>query len=144
MALGRRAQPPIPDMAYLNADLLVGASLDAHRQALSQITHLFFSAYKQEADVAVEATVNTNMLRNMLDALQAAGAPLERVILFEGGKAYGALVGPYRTPALESDPRIMTPLPSAVRTSVWRRSITSSRYRAGSSPSGMKKEKIRR
>jgi hypothetical protein len=50
------------------------------------------------------------ILKNTLDALEAAGAKLRRVVNYQGGKAYGALYGNVRAPARESDPRVPGPL----------------------------------
>jgi len=50
------------------------------------------------------------MLANALDALRAAGAPLRRIVLIGGGKSYGEHLGPYKTPAKESDPRFLGPI----------------------------------
>jgi nucleoside-diphosphate-sugar epimerase len=108
-AAGRRADPPIPGIGYVSADL---ADRDATRAALSGLgtTHLFFGAYQFRADPYEEIAVNVAMLDNTLDALKAAGAPLTRVIIYQGSKAYGALQGPMKTPAKERDPRVPGPL----------------------------------
>ncbi|WP_240645837.1 NAD-dependent dehydratase [Georgenia sp. SYP-B2076] len=53
--------------------------------------------------------MNDALLRNTLDALRAAGAPLEHVTLYQGGKAYGHHLGFFNTPAKESDPRLIAP-----------------------------------
>jgi hypothetical protein len=58
----------------------------------------------------VEAERNGRMLRNVLDGLEAAGAPLLRVVSYEGFKIYGIHLGAnVRTPARESDPPHMPP-----------------------------------
>src|SRR5258705_3459349 len=56
--------------------------------------------------VAEKSEVNVRILRNLLDAL--AETPLLRHITFQGGKAYGSDLGPYKTPAREDDPRLMS------------------------------------
>jgi hypothetical protein len=38
------------------------------------------------------------MLRNLLDGLDAVGAPLERVVLYQGAKVYGVHLGPVPAP----------------------------------------------
>jgi nucleoside-diphosphate-sugar epimerase len=53
--------------------------------------------------------VNVGMLRGVLDGLRDAGAPLRHVTLYQGGKAYGAHLRVYRTPARETDPRLPIP-----------------------------------
>jgi len=49
-------------------------------------------------------------LRNLLDGLQAAKAPVERVVLYQGAKVYGVHLGPVSTPFYEDDnPRPIGP-----------------------------------
>jgi nucleoside-diphosphate-sugar epimerase len=50
--------------------------------------------------------LNLAMLRNLLDALEPAARGLLHVHLLQGSKFYGSDLGPYKTPARESDPRI--------------------------------------
>lgn len=50
------------------------------------------------------------MLRNLMEVLEPAASGLQHVSLMQGTKAYGAHLGPYKTPARETDPRIISPL----------------------------------
>jgi hypothetical protein len=52
---------------------------------------------------------NLAMLRNVVDAIEPVARGLEHIHLLQGSKYYGADLGPYRTPAKESDPRILEP-----------------------------------
>ena len=100
---------PILDGDELTIDLL---DADAARRSLAvaaDTTHLIFAAYQEHADPARSSAVNLALLRNTLDALESANAPLEHVTLYQGGKAYGAHLGPYKTPAKETDPRLLGP-----------------------------------
>jgi nucleoside-diphosphate-sugar epimerase len=100
---------PILDGDELTIDLL---DADAARRGLAvaaDTTHLIFAAYQEHADPARSKAVNLALLRNTLDALEAAEAPLAHVVLYQGGKAYGAHLGAYKTPAKESDPRLLGP-----------------------------------
>jgi len=110
LATGRREKPPLPDLAYVRADLLEPqATQDALADA-SRCTHLFFGAFQYLPDPYEESALNVAILRNTLDALRLAGASLKQVVICEGSKAYGALMGPMRTPAKERDPRVPGPL----------------------------------
>ncbi|MEO0770897.1 MAG: NAD-dependent dehydratase, partial [Cyanobacteria bacterium J06649_4] len=42
-------------------------------------------------------------------SVEAISPKLERVVLIQGGKVYGRQLGPFKTPAKESDPRHMPP-----------------------------------
>src|SRR5580658_4719253 len=108
--IGRRSAPPKQSVGYVSADL---CSADDTMRALSgrsDITHLFFAAFRYCADPYEEIAVNVQMLRNTLDALRAAHAPLSRVVINQGSKAYGALLGQMTTPGKERDPRVPGPL----------------------------------
>jgi hypothetical protein len=52
---------------------------------------------------------NVSMLRNVLDAVEAAAPNLEHVHLLEGQKWYDVRLRPPRTPTREDDPRHMPP-----------------------------------
>jgi nucleoside-diphosphate-sugar epimerase len=109
-AIGRRPNPPMPGIGYFSADLTDAASTAQALSGLGDTTHLFFGAFQFAPDPHAEGALNLAMLRNTLDGLKAAGARLERVVIYEGAKAYGALLGPMRTPAKERDPRVPGPL----------------------------------
>jgi nucleoside-diphosphate-sugar epimerase len=44
-----------------------------------------------------------------MDAVETSSPNLRHVTLYQGGKAYGADLGPFKTPAREDDPRLMSP-----------------------------------
>ena len=101
---------PLRDHASIRADLTdAGATAAALREA-GDTTHLFYAALSPDPDLATEATRNAAMLGNLLDGLEAAGAPLQRVIIYQGFKIYGIHLGAkVPTPARESDPPHMPP-----------------------------------
>jgi hypothetical protein len=72
-------------------------------------THLVFAAYSEHGSLAAQIAPNVALLSNTLDGLAVAGAPLRHVTLYQGMKAYGAHLGPYRTPAREDEPRLLGP-----------------------------------
>jgi nucleoside-diphosphate-sugar epimerase len=109
-ATGRRGSLPVPDVEYIAADLTDADALRLALAGCSDITHLFFAAFRYNADPYEEIAVNMAILGNTLDALKATGANLQRVVNYQGGKAYGALYGNVRAPAKESDPRVPGPL----------------------------------
>lgn len=110
VGLGRRPSGPVPGQEYLCVDLQEPTAVQAALSRLGDVTHLFFAAFQYSPDPYEEIAVNVAILDNTLDALRAAGAPLQRVVIYQGGKAYGALLGSVRTPAKESDPRVPGPL----------------------------------
>src|SRR5579859_415186 len=106
-ALGRR---PVAGIQTITVDLSdQEATLHALEQA-RDTTHLFFAALNQDPSLSIEAERNGRMLGNAIDGLERAGAPLHRVVSYEGFKIYGIHLGAnVRTPARESDPPHMPP-----------------------------------
>ncbi|WP_018296599.1 SDR family oxidoreductase [Corynebacterium lubricantis] len=94
---------------HIAADLLDKQStLEAMGQA-KDTTHLVFAAYIEKQNPTELIQVNMDLLHNTLDALEAVGAPLEHVTLYQGMKYYGANLGRFKTPALENDERLISP-----------------------------------
>ncbi|QTD31730.1 SDR family oxidoreductase [Pseudomonas fluorescens] len=83
---------------------------DAHAtrralEAATDSTHVFYAALRTDSDLARESEINTAMLRNVLDGLKANGAPLQRVVHYQGAKVYGVHLGASVAPFYEDDPR---------------------------------------
>ena len=78
---------------------------------LNDVTHVVYSALFEKPGLVTGwldedyLQINTQMLRNVLDALVAADAPIEHVSTLQGTKAYGFHLGPMATPARERTPR---------------------------------------
>jgi nucleoside-diphosphate-sugar epimerase len=91
----------------LAADLSNTRQLDNQRPTLACVTHLLYCA-RASHSMAVRESVDDNvvMLRNLLDALEQSAPHLAHVHIVQGSKVYGSDLGPYRTPARESDPRV--------------------------------------
>jgi nucleoside-diphosphate-sugar epimerase len=107
-ALTRRADAWPDGVEVVHADLLKPLD-DVTLEQMSTTTHLVFAAYQDVADLAGLVGPNVRLLENALEAVKASGAPLEHVTLYQGGKYYGAHIGPFKTPAREDDPRIPGP-----------------------------------
>ena len=104
------ASKPLPDHETLVADLGNAAATADALRAAADTTHLFFAAYKPAPDTAAEVAVNGPMLENLLEGLHQAGAPLQRVVLYQGAKVYGVHLGPVPAPFYEdATPRHMPP-----------------------------------
>jgi nucleoside-diphosphate-sugar epimerase len=102
---------PVPDAGWehLSVDLLDADAAVAGLAAAADTTHLVFAAYLERPTAQELSEVNVALLVNTLDALAAAGAPLRHVTLYQGGKAYGAHLGYFNSPAKERDPRLVQP-----------------------------------
>ncbi|OHV08936.1 SDR family oxidoreductase [Kushneria phosphatilytica] len=105
------ARHDIEGMTTIRADLTdAEATARVIAEQAADTTHLFYAALSPDGNLSVEAERNGQMLANLLDALEAAGAPLERVVIYQGFKIYGIHLGAdVPTPARESDPGHMPP-----------------------------------
>jgi nucleoside-diphosphate-sugar epimerase len=109
VALSRR-RPDVPGgFVHARVDLTDAADCQAHLAELRDVTHVFYAAYLERPDAQEQVAVNTAMLVNLVDAVERASPGLQHVHLVEGSKWYGSHLGPYKTPAKETDPRHMPP-----------------------------------
>lgn len=94
----------------IRADLTDALQTRQALEAAADTTHLFYAAYGSGGGLAEEDTRNAVMLRNLLDGLKHVGAPLKRVVLYQGAKVYGVHLGPVSTPFYEDEnPRPIGP-----------------------------------
>ncbi|MGH3638659.1 MAG: SDR family oxidoreductase [Mycobacterium sp.] len=99
-----------PRYTHIRADLLQPESLREGLGAFPEATHLYHAAFVLAESRAAEVAPNLAMLVNGVSAVEATSTALEHVCLFEGGKWYGCNTGPFKTPAYEDDPRVMSPM----------------------------------
>ncbi len=107
--LSRRSAPMPAGVEGISADLLDREQLQRTLGTISGITHVVFGAYVEKPSAAERSQVNVAILRNLLDVVEQTSPMLQHVAFYQGGKTYGADLGPYKTPAREDDPRLMPP-----------------------------------
>jgi nucleoside-diphosphate-sugar epimerase len=109
VAVSRR-KPDIPGTyRHIAVDLL---DAEATAAALGQplgITHVFYASYIERGSFAESGPANVAMLTHLLDAVVPASPALAHINLMQGTKWYGSHLGPFKTPAKESDPRAAPP-----------------------------------
>jgi nucleoside-diphosphate-sugar epimerase len=93
----------------ITIDLLDRQDVESKLGGLNGVTHVVFAAYVEKATAAERSTVNVAILQNLVEVVEAASPTLRHVAFYQGGKAYGADLGPFKTPAREDDPRLMSP-----------------------------------
>jgi nucleoside-diphosphate-sugar epimerase len=109
VGLSRRApEAGMPDQ-YLQVDLLDRDQVKTTLGSLTHVTHIFHAAYQEHPTPQALVEANLGMLRNLVEVVEAASPRLERVVLYQGAKYYGAHLGAFRTPAREDDPRHLPP-----------------------------------
>jgi nucleoside-diphosphate-sugar epimerase len=109
VGLSRRAEPAIPGIDPIAVDLLDPQQVRDRLGGIRDVTHIVFGAYIEKPTAAERSTANVGILANLLDVVEDTSPGLRHVTFYQGGKAYGADLGPFKTPAREDDPRLMPP-----------------------------------
>ncbi|MEN3264562.1 SDR family oxidoreductase [Pseudonocardia sp.] len=109
VGLSRRGGPPGGPVRHVTADLFDSGGVREALHAHPDVTHVFYAAYQDRPTWSALVEPNLTMLRNVLDAVAVTAPGLQHVSLMQGYKVYGAHLGPFSTPARESDPPHMPP-----------------------------------
>jgi nucleoside-diphosphate-sugar epimerase len=105
-----RRRPEFQSTAqFIPVDLLNRSEVEARLAGIGDITHIFYAALQPGANFFDEVAPNVAMLTNIVETVEKSSRRLRKVVLIEGAKFYGAHLGPYKTPAKETDPRHMPP-----------------------------------
>ncbi len=94
---------------YIPMDLNDIDAVKMQKDILNNVTHVFYAAYTEKLNPYEQVEANQKLLENLIIGLESIEAPLQRVVFIQGGKAYGAHLGIYKTPAKETDPRSIMP-----------------------------------
>jgi nucleoside-diphosphate-sugar epimerase len=109
VGLSRRAAPNEAGVQQISVDLLDIVDTRQKLSSIKDLTHVIFAAYVQRATPSEKTEDNVAILKNLLDTIEETSPNLRHVTFYQGGKAYGADLGPFKTPAREDDPRLMPP-----------------------------------
>ena len=109
VTMSRRPVPFGTGHEHLSVDLLSPQQCEAAADKLRDVTHIFFCARAVEANYVINKDENRLIVENLLDALALVARRVEHVQIIHGMKWYGSNLGPYRTPAKESHPRLPGP-----------------------------------
>jgi nucleoside-diphosphate-sugar epimerase len=110
IAVAREIESVLPsNVKWVSMDLLDQADVAKKIHELQEVTHVFYAAYIPKPTFAEEVEPNLLMLKNILQAIQPVAKNLTHVVINEGVKAYGVHLGPFKTPAKETDARHMPP-----------------------------------
>ena len=106
-----RTKPDFPTkMQHISVDLLDEAGSRKTLSEIGGVSHIVFAALQWTPDLAAQVAPNRALVANLVNGIEAGSAKtLKHVTLMQGGKAYACHLGPFRTPAKESDPRHMPP-----------------------------------
>jgi nucleoside-diphosphate-sugar epimerase len=109
IGVSRRGGESVGRVRYVAADLL---NIDDTREklnSLTEVTHIFYAAYQDRPTWAELVPPNLAMLVNTVEAIEPIAPGLKHVSLMQGYKVYGAHLGPFKTPARETDANHMPP-----------------------------------
>lgn len=105
-----RRPPRIADPAYHSwaLDLLAadGSTAPPDGLPLDAATHLVFAGFIDAPGWQAQREPNNRLFQATLDFAERHCPSLRHITLVQGMKAYGSHLGPFKTPAQESDPRI--------------------------------------
>lgn len=94
---------------FIALDLDDVKGIEAAADQLKNVTHVFFNAYTERKTPYEQSEANLKILANLVPVLESSAINLKRILFIQGGKAYGAHLGIYKTPAYETDLRSITP-----------------------------------
>ena len=91
---------PHEQFTHVPVDLTDAAATRSALAGCADVTHLFHCANDARPDARLAMT------GNVLDAMEAAAPGFNNINLLQGTKYYGSYLGPFKTPAKETDPRV--------------------------------------
>ncbi|HWQ39858.1 MAG TPA: SDR family oxidoreductase [Burkholderiales bacterium] len=106
IAVSRRSPEVAGNYRHVAVDLADAAQCKARLGELRAVSHVFYAAYVERPTTQESSENNVALLRNLLDAIEPAATQLQHVHLVQGTKWYGSHLGPFKTPAKETDPRL--------------------------------------
>ncbi len=109
IGLSRRNGENTSKTRYISVDLLNVDDCKKKLNHLTDITHIFYTAYQDKPTWAELVEPNLTMLVNIVNIIESIATNLEHISLMQGYKVYGAHYGPFKTPAKESDGGHMPP-----------------------------------
>jgi nucleoside-diphosphate-sugar epimerase len=109
VGLSRRGGVSDSRTRYVAVDLLDESDTKEKLSTLTDVTHIFYAAYQDRPTWAELVAPNVAMLVNVVDAIEPIAPGLQHISLMQGYKVYGAHLGPFKTPAKETDAYHMPP-----------------------------------
>jgi nucleoside-diphosphate-sugar epimerase len=109
IGLSRRGGESQHRVRHLAVDLLDPDDCREKLSPLDEVTHIFYTAYQNRPTWAELVPPNLAMLTHLVQVMEPVAGGLRHISLMQGYKVYGAHLGPFKTPARESDPGHMPP-----------------------------------
>jgi nucleoside-diphosphate-sugar epimerase len=109
IGLSRRGGVDLGKLRYIALDLLDQKQCLEKLSDLNEVTHIFYAAFQDRPTWTELVQPNLAMLVNVVEVIDRVATNLKHISLMQGYKVYGAHLGPFKTPARESDPGHMPP-----------------------------------
>ncbi|ULL16345.1 NAD-dependent epimerase/dehydratase family protein [Paenibacillus sp. H1-7] len=109
IGVSRRGGKSTARVRYVAVDLLDEQDSQEKLSSLTEVTHIFYAAYQDRPTWAELVAPNLAMLVNVVNAIEPSAPGLQHISLMQGYKVYGAHLGPFKTPAKETDAYHMPP-----------------------------------
>jgi nucleoside-diphosphate-sugar epimerase len=109
IGLSRRGGEAEGRVRHIAVDLLDRDDTRSKLGGLAGVTHIFYAAFQDRPSWAELVAPNLAMLVNAVEGVEAAASGLRHVSLMQGYKVYGGHLGPFKTPARETDAGPMPP-----------------------------------
>ncbi|XXX78311.1 SDR family oxidoreductase [Sorangium sp. So ce134] len=109
IGLSRRGGASAGRVRHVVVDLLDREDCREELGGLAEVTHIFYAAYQDRPTWAELVPPNLAMLVNVVEAVEPVAPGLQHISLMQGYKVYGAHLGPFKTPARETDAHHMPP-----------------------------------
>ncbi|QEC44301.1 SDR family oxidoreductase [Pseudobacter ginsenosidimutans] len=109
IGLSRKGGQNSDRLRYISVDLLNKKETSEKLQQLTDVTHIFYAAYQDRSSWAELVPPNLTMLVNVVEVIEPVASDLHHISLMQGYKVYGAHLGPFKTPARETDAAHMPP-----------------------------------
>jgi nucleoside-diphosphate-sugar epimerase len=94
---------------FVALDLTKPDAVEAAADQLKHVTHVFFAAYVERKTLEEQTSKNLELMENLVRGIEIVAPGFEHLTFIQGGKAYGAHLGIYKTPAKETDARHFPP-----------------------------------
>jgi nucleoside-diphosphate-sugar epimerase len=97
------------EATFVALDLTKPDAVEAEREKLQHVTHIFFAAYVERQNLSDQTAKNLELIENLVRGIELVAPGFVHLTFIQGGKAYGAHLGIYKTPAKETDARHFPP-----------------------------------
>jgi nucleoside-diphosphate-sugar epimerase len=94
---------------HVDCDMSDPADCEAKLGQLTGVTHIFWTGHATGTRWVDKAARDTDLFKNAMTSILPGASRLEHVSLLQGSKYYGRHLGPFKTPAKESDARHFPP-----------------------------------